>query len=115
MNRLFIELYLDEDVDVLVAELLRAYGFQATTARDAGQLGKSDSDQLNYAVSREKAFLTHNRADFETLAKSYFESGKGHCGIILAVRRTPYDIVHRLLLILNQITATEMENQIRYI
>ena len=38
MNRLFIELYLDEDVDVLVADLLRARGFVATTTRDAGNL-----------------------------------------------------------------------------
>ncbi len=29
MSRLFIELYLDEDVDVLVREMLRAYGFVA--------------------------------------------------------------------------------------
>ena len=38
MNRFFIELYLDEDVDVLVADLLRARGFVATTTRDAGKL-----------------------------------------------------------------------------
>jgi hypothetical protein len=38
MNRLFVDLYLDEDVDVLVAELLRSYGFDATTARGANQL-----------------------------------------------------------------------------
>jgi hypothetical protein len=44
MARLFIELYLDEDVDVLVAELLRAYGFVAITARDAGQRQKSDAE-----------------------------------------------------------------------
>jgi hypothetical protein len=30
MNRLFVELYLDEDVDVLVADLVSARGFKAT-------------------------------------------------------------------------------------
>lgn len=33
MSQLFIALYLDEDVDVLVARLIRARGFSATTAR----------------------------------------------------------------------------------
>jgi hypothetical protein len=29
VNRLFVELYLDEDVSVLVADILRARGFMA--------------------------------------------------------------------------------------
>lgn len=50
MSSLFIRLYLDEDVNVLVADLLKARGFDALTARDAGQLQASDEDQLAYAV-----------------------------------------------------------------
>lgn len=68
MNRLFIELYLDEDVSVLVAKLVRARGFLVTTTLEEGQLGNSDSRQLDYAVSRQKTLLTHNRDDFEKLA-----------------------------------------------
>ncbi len=36
-------------------------------------------------------------------------------GMILAVRHNPYEITRRLLLILNHVTADEMENQLRYI
>jgi len=36
-------------------------------------------------------------------------------GIIIAVRRPPYEIVRRLSLILNQVTADEIQNQLRYI
>ncbi|MDY6804812.1 MAG: DUF5615 family PIN-like protein [Cyanobacteriota bacterium] len=89
MKRLFIELYLDEDADILIAELLRSYGYVAITARDAGQLQKSDEEQLQYAVSQGKALLTHNRVDFEQLARQYFISGENHYGIIFAVRRSP--------------------------
>ena len=32
MTDIFIHVYLDEDVDVLVANLLQSRGFQATTA-----------------------------------------------------------------------------------
>lgn len=115
MGDLFIELYLDEDVDVLIAELIRARGFEAITTRDAAQLKKNDEDQLAYAVSQKKALVTHNRADFERLAEEYFSSGRMHHGIILAVRHSPQEIARRLLIILNQVTADEMQNQIRYI
>ncbi len=115
MNRLFIELYLDEDVDVLVAKLLRAYGFMVVTARDADQLKRSDAEQLSYAASQGKALLTHNRADFEKLARAYFASGQEYCGIILAMRRPVYELVRRLLVILDNVTADEMHNQVRYI
>ncbi len=65
MSRVFIELYVDEDVDVLVAELLRAHGFHAVTARDVVQLGRTDAEQMEYAATRKLAVLTHNRTDFE--------------------------------------------------
>ena len=112
---LFIELYLDEDVDVLITDLLKAYGFSALTTRDADQIQNSDADQLAYAAMQQKALLTHNRVHFEVLAKSYFEKNKTHWGIIIAVRRSSYEIVQRLLSILNQVTADDMKNQIRYI
>jgi predicted nuclease of predicted toxin-antitoxin system len=115
VSKLFIELYLDEDVSVLVAELLRARGFTAVTARDAGQLEKSDAEQLAYAVSQSKALLTHNRIDFEALARRYFEAGQSHDGIIVAARHAPSEVVRRLLLILNDITVDEMQNLIIYI
>ena len=116
MNRFFIELYLDEDVDVLVADLLRARGFVATTTRDAGKLQASDAEQMACAVGRQETLLTHNRADFE-LARTYLATGQSHHGIIIATRHRPYEIVRRLLLILilNQVTADEMQDQLRYI
>jgi predicted nuclease of predicted toxin-antitoxin system len=115
VSKLFIELYIDEDVDILVAELVRARGFSATTTRDIGGLANTDEEQLDFAVSQQLTMLTHNRLDFERLAAQYVLEGKTHFGIILATRHSPYEIARRLLLILNQITADEMKNNIRYI
>ena len=115
MSNLFIELYLDEDVSILVADLLWARGFVAVTARDAGHLSRNDEEQLAYAVRENKILLTHNRVDFERLAQEYFATGRSHDGIIIAVRNSPYEIIRRLLIILNQVTADEMKNQVRYI
>ena len=67
MSDLFIRLYLDEDVNVLVADLLNARGFDALTVRDAGKLQTSDAEQLAYAIGEQRALVTHNRSDFEKL------------------------------------------------
>jgi hypothetical protein len=115
VTRLFIELYMDEDVDVLVADLVRRRGFHATTTQQAGHVQMEDVDQLAYAVSIGAAMLTHNRADYEALARDYFASGRTHSGIIIAVQRPPYDLARRLHAILDQTAADEMENQVRYI
>ncbi len=113
MSRLFLELYFDEDVSVLVADLVRARGFTATTTLEAGNLGKSDAEQLAHAVGQRQTFLTHNRADFERIAQQYFAAGRTHNGIIIAVRRPARELAQRLLFVLNQVTADEMENQLR--
>jgi predicted nuclease of predicted toxin-antitoxin system len=115
MNRLFIELYLDEDVSVLIAELLRVRGFTAQTTQEAGRKNANDAEQLAYAVSQRHALLTHNRDDFATLAQAYFAAGHKHHGIIIAVRRPPHELVKRLMITLNQITADEIEDQVIYI
>ena len=69
MSRLFIELYLDEDVDVLIAQLMRARGFVVVTTQEAGQLRNNDAEQLAYAVNQHKTLLTHNRVHFEGLRR----------------------------------------------
>ena len=86
MSGVFIGLYLDEDVNVLIADLLRAKGFDVMTVRDAGTLRATDAEQLAYAVSQARTLVTHNRADFEALVQTYFASGQMHYGVIFAVR-----------------------------
>lgn len=115
MSRLFIELHLDEDVSVLIAELLRVRGFMAQTTQEVGRKTTGDEEQLEYAVSQQSALLTHNRDDFARLAEEYFAAGRKHYGIIIAVRHPPQEIVRRLMIILNQTTADEMEDQLIYI
>ena len=87
--RLFARLYLDEDVDVLVARLLESRGFSAVTTQEAGCIGQTDREQLSYAVEHERALLTHNRADFEALGEQYIREDRTHYGIVLANRRPP--------------------------
>lgn len=113
--KLFAELYLDEDVSVLVGALLKARGFDALTARDAGMLGQDDSDQLEHATSVERCIVTHNRVHFEQLHRQYVATGQEHHGIVVAARRTPQEIARRLAMLLNSFAADEFSNQLLYV
>ena len=88
-GELFITVYLDEDVHILVARLLAQRNCVAVTARDADQLGKSDPEQLEYAAKRGMVIVTHNRGDFEALHREYLASGRIHAGILIAIDNRP--------------------------
>jgi hypothetical protein len=115
VSDVFVSLYLDEDVDVLVGTLVAARAFKVATTVGSGNLGKTDEEQLAFAASAGLTMLMHNRADFERLAAGWLATGKVHGGIIIAVRRPAYDLARRLLVLLNDVPADEMRDQVRYI
>lgn len=113
---LFIKLYLDEDVSVLLAELLRPHGFDVLRARDVQNLGLSDRAQLLFAASQARAILTHNRGDFESLHRTWLAEQQVHAGILIANRRaSDAELARRVLKTLNLFTADEVKNQLLYI
>ena len=112
---LFIRLFLDEDVDVLLAELLRSRGFYAETTQDAQRKGATDRSQIEYCTRQNLTLFTHNRVDFENLATELFERGIAHPGLIIAHRKPVHAMLPRLLDILNDVSSDEISNQIRYI
>jgi hypothetical protein len=115
MTGLFARLYFDEDVSARVAEMLKVRGFDVITTVEAHRLGASDRMQLEFATSQYRTLVTHNRHDFEQLAKDYFETESSHGGILIAVRRPPRGLAKRLLGVLNRLTSDELMNQIVYV
>jgi hypothetical protein len=59
--------------------------------------------------------LNHNRVDYETLAREYYESGIHHKGMILAVQHSPYVLARKVLVILDEFTADEIEDLVLYV
>ena len=114
-DELFITIYLDEDVHVLVAVLLLQGDCQAVTARDADQLGKSDPEQLDYASRHRMAIVTHNRGDFETLHRQCLATGQTHAGILIGMDNRPYTLARRILAAQDMYNVDEMRNQLLYI
>ena len=113
---LYIRLYFDEDVSATVVEHLRQRGFDVLSARDADRLRLDDDSQLAFAAVENRAFVTHNRYDFEQRHQRYLAEGREHFGIIIAKRRAVDTVVvAKLLTLLNEATGDEMINQLRYI
>ncbi len=115
MSKSAPKLLLDEDVQILVATLLRADGFTVETVTGLNRKGYEDSEQLEFARQKGYAILTFNRTDFEELAVEYFEQGRSHYGIIISVQRSPKDVTSKLLDLLEKFTQEEMIDQIYYI
>ncbi len=115
-SRLYIAFYFDENVVNQIAIRLRRKGYDALTARDAGMLGRSDREQFAFAIAEQRTIVTHNRDDFLELNSQYLTRREMHCGIVILIRRNQVgEMVTRLLELLNQTTAAETENQLRFI
>lgn len=106
--------YLDEDVSVLLAELLRSRSVDAVTARDEKMLGKSDEEHFQYACTHQRTIITHNRVDFEHLYSSAVEKSIHNYGIIcLSRKRDVFETSRRIILLLAK--EKDIENQFWYL
>jgi len=79
-------LYFDEDADARLAEALRRRGYDVETTVEAGLLEASDEQQLAYAVSQQRALVTHNIKDFPGKHARWVEAGGTPWGIIILIR-----------------------------
>jgi len=82
-----IKLYADEDFNYLAVKILRKMGYDIKTTQEAGKARKGidDKTQLLYAVSEERAILTHNHRDFYRL-----HANNEHSGIISCTHNRDY-------------------------
>ena len=115
MTNWFGSLYLDENVDVLVAAMLRARGFDVVTTHEQHKAGASDPEQLLFAVAEARCIVTHNRNDFVTLHTQYVNSNQLHMVIIVAAMRRPSEIADRIAHLLDTYTADEIAGQLFYV
>src|SRR5947209_7747019 len=108
---LFIKLFLDEDVHPDLADAVRGKGFDCQSALEAGRLGRTDEEQLEYAAAEGRCILSFNIADFAVLAKDWAKAGRPHAGILVTSqvsRKALGQLLARLVDLLNDTTADEM-------
>ncbi len=82
---------LDEDVNPRVAEIGRNFGLDVLSVHDIGRRGFGDHEQLAYAASQQRVFVTRNRDDFITLTVDAFRVGEPHASVLIV----PYSLPNR--------------------
>jgi predicted nuclease of predicted toxin-antitoxin system len=113
--KLFASVYADENMHVLVPKYLRIRGFDATNAEESAMRGRSDREQLEFAVSQKRMIVTHDRKDFLVLHNEWLAAGRPHYGIVLTALRPPAEIAYRVAELLNRLTADELKNGLFYV
>jgi|SRR4030042_2607141 uncharacterized protein with PIN domain len=110
-----IKLYLDEDVHKKIAVALRLKGYDVVSAHEVQKQSLSDYQQLEYAVSEQRAIFTFNAGDFDRLHKEYIKSGKNHFGILLSKQIPIGETINRLTKFLFAHSKEEIRNNIFWI
>jgi predicted nuclease of predicted toxin-antitoxin system len=111
MNSLYIQAYTDEDMYGTIARALRDRGYDVISTPEAGNIGQSDQEQLQYAILQQRTLITFNVADFVQLHAEYLQADSVHWGIIVSKRLPIGEVVKRMLNLLNSLTADEMRNR----
>jgi hypothetical protein len=106
-----LRFYLDENVQVVIAEQLRKRGIDAVTVRDLGTLGDPDMSHLTRATEMGYVLCTHD-TDYIDMATS----GIPHAGIVFGQHSHSIgDWVNFLELIYTVYSAEEMHNRVEYL
>jgi hypothetical protein len=107
-----IRFYLDENVQVAIADQLKRRGIDVVTARGLDQLGDKDISHLERATKAGRVLCTHD-SDYVHIATG----GKQHAGIIFG-QQDKHSIgvwVTFLTRIHSEYTAEEMLNSVEYV
>lgn len=110
-----VRLYLDEMIPVVLAVVLRQYGYDVLTVNEANMSGKSDKDQLAFAKSNRRAIITFNIKDFVLLHQSWFSEGRKHFGIIVSPELRISKLIHLCLKLLGKTESKDLINQLRFL
>jgi Domain of unknown function (DUF5615) len=78
-----MKLLLDEDLSPKIAVILRDKGIDAQSVHEIGRTGFTDYEQLEYAASESRCFVTRNRNDYILLTKQFFSRGMSHKGVLI--------------------------------
>ena len=111
-----IRIYTDESVNVVIAESLTRRGVDALSARDSGNLGLTDEEQLLYA-NEEKAIIFTHDIDFLRIAARWMNEGRTHHGVIYCHQTSNSigECVRKLRMLAAVLTSEDMINHIEFL
>lgn len=110
-----IRFYLDENVQGALAEAMRSRGIDVLTTLEAGNIGASDLQQLDFVRESQRAIVSYNVGDFAALHHSEMKKGNSHFGIILSDIFPVGMILRRLMKIYFSVPAEEIKDRLEYL
>lgn len=110
-----IRLYIDEDLSDRVAVALRSKGFDAISAHEVNMRGKTDREQLKYAIEHNRIILTRNIKHFVNLQREYYKHGLPHNGILVTDYLPLKELIRRLTKFLNEKNLSDISNTLDWL
>ena len=104
--------YTNESVSVAVSEGLKRRGVKALSARDVGNLGLSDEEQLAYASKNNLAIVTHDDDDFLSMVMEFEHSGIAY---VHQEKYTVGDLIRKLKLLWETTQSENMVNHVEFL
>jgi predicted nuclease of predicted toxin-antitoxin system len=110
-----VKLFLDEDVHSGLAPALRKRGYDVFHAQELDGKGRSDSEQLAFAVQDQRCLFTFNVKDFVLLHNRYVKNQQDHWGIIVSKQIPLREALHRVLRLLQQVNRESLKNRVEFL
>jgi len=107
-----IRLYLDEDINPLLAKVLRSRGFDVVSVHDLGRTGLSDVEQFQFARSEGRVLLTCNIGDFVQLATILMRSGEPFPGLVTSEQLPFREFLRRTSRLMQERSQEDVANTI---
>ena len=109
------KVYLDEDIPGSLAKALRNRGIDVQTTSDAGNLGRTDEEQLDFAIRNKRVLFTCNKKDFILLHREYVSLSKVHFGIVLVTQDQVGIILKSILKLHAEVSLDDMLNRLEFL
>lgn len=110
-----IKLYIDEDLTDRLAVTLRSRRYDAVSAHEVNMRGKTDKEQLEYAIKHNCVILTRNIKHFVNLQREYYKNGLPHDGILVTDYLPLKELIRRITKFLNEKHQDEMKNCLEWL
>lgn len=110
-----IRLYIDEDLSDRIAVALRSKGFDVISAHEVNMRGKTDKEQLEYAIKHNRTILTRNIKHFINLQKEYHKNGLSHNGLLVTDYLPLKELIRRLTIFLNEKNLPDIDNTLEWL
>jgi len=110
-----IALYLDEHIQISLAEALRSRGIDILTTQEAHNTGFQDSRQLAFATDTNRVLFSYNTRHFAHIHHQWMRIRRSHAGMVVSDQMPIGIVLRRLMKLYFSLGSEEMANRLEYL